>query len=221
MIPILYKHTLVADRSMSWGQGEEREWMLVNTVVPLDVTTDHQIWPMMLSRERTGAGPGVGVRSQVLGSSDLSLSSRGVLDNGVQDPDFTVLSHVSSPPCPGMAPCPGKAPGPLRALDTGLFAAVSPSLLGRRKSDVSQKRESFWCKMIKTPLSEMTLWKMLACGRDQNRGSCFGESIYRPLFRMSPTICNSSLTARLRITLLYLRSQRDTGSEVVGAPAGN
>lgn len=35
----------MAGRSMSWGQGEERECTLVNTVVPLDATTHRGMWP--------------------------------------------------------------------------------------------------------------------------------------------------------------------------------
>ena len=45
----------MAGRSMSWGQGEERERILVNTVVPLDATVDHGMWPYDAEQKEDGS----------------------------------------------------------------------------------------------------------------------------------------------------------------------
>ena len=41
-----------AGRSMSWGRGEEREWIRVHTVGPLDATTGRRMWPCDAEQEK-------------------------------------------------------------------------------------------------------------------------------------------------------------------------
>ena len=54
-----------AGRSMSRGQGEEREWIRVHTVGPLDATLAGGCGHVMLSRKRPGAAGGPGRVSEV------------------------------------------------------------------------------------------------------------------------------------------------------------
>lgn len=86
---------------MSWGAGEERGGMLVNTMVSPDAMSDLQIRPSdldtMLSRRRAAAaaGPGVGFRTHTLGQviCPIVLGDLGKNDSRTLTPHSSPLKH--------------------------------------------------------------------------------------------------------------------------------